>query len=68
MRKYGGVQNTVTFDEIIEAECYVKQPKKAPLWAVIIAFPIVVIQKLLPVTLLCMLVMGGVAFLITGGA
>jgi hypothetical protein len=65
LRKYGGVHNSVSFDNIKEAECFVISPKIIPKWAIILAIPIYTIQKLLPVTLLLMFVFGGVAFLLS---
>lgn len=80
MQSYGGVSAT-EMHAIPEAEVVVKpvekeeEPqKKPPLWATILAFPVVtvgVILKLLPVTLLIMAILGGVAYVIKfvlGGA
>ena len=66
MRRYGGVQNAVLIDEVVEAECVVlPEPPQHSIWELLLYLPIIII-KLLPITLLLMAVMWGVAFLITG--
>ena len=66
MRRYGGVQNAVLINEVREAECVVlPEPPHHSIWELLLYLPIIII-KLLPITLLLMAVMWGVAFLITG--
>ena len=66
MRRYGGVQNAVLINEVREAECVVlPEPPRHSIWELLLYLPIIII-KLLPITLLLMTVMWGVAFLITG--
>lgn len=66
MRRYGGVQNAVLINEVREAECVVlPEPPRRSVWELLLYLPIIII-KLLPITLLLMAVMWGVAFLITG--
>ena len=66
MRKYGGVQNAVLIDEVVEAECVVlPEPPKHSIWELLLNLPLIII-KLLPIALLLMAIMWGVSFLIVG--
>lgn len=66
MRKYGGVQNAVLIDEVVEAECVVlPEPPQHSIWELLLNLPLIII-KLLPITLLLMAIMWGVSFLIVG--
>lgn len=66
MRKYGGVQNAVLIDEVVEAECIVlPEPPKHSIWELLLNLPLIII-KLLPITLLLMAIMWGVSLLIVG--
>lgn len=66
MHRYGGVQNAVLIDEVVEAECVVlPEPPKHSVWELLLNLPLIII-KLLPITLLLMAIMWGVSFLIVG--
>lgn len=65
MKKYGGVQNAVLIDEVVEAQCVVlaEHPDPVSPWPRrlrIILAPI----KILPITLLLLAIMWGVDLLL----